>query len=62
MKGTDVTLEQLAQAEAFLRAVTDPPITALTMWELPDLIRLVAWYGGICVEDVMAARQQESQT
>ena len=57
MRGTDVTIEQLAHAEAFLRAAQVPkPISGeKTMMEhasrfgvtLPELIRLLAWYGAI---------------
>jgi hypothetical protein len=49
MKGTDVTPEQLAHAEAFLRATAAPVpvIGAKTMLDVEHLIRLLAWYGAI---------------
>ena len=52
MKGTDVTPEQLAHAEAFLResAVPVPVIGAKTMLDVEHLIRLLAWYGAIRAE------------
>ena len=50
MKGTNVTPEQLARAEEFLRDVADwtPPWirTSVTL-ELGHLIRLLSWYGAI---------------
>ena len=49
MKGTDVTPEQLAHAESFLRetAAPVPVIGAKTILDVEHLIRLLAWYGAI---------------
>ncbi len=49
MKGTDVTPEQLAHAEAFLRetAAPVPVLGAKTTVDVEHLIRLLAWYGAI---------------
>src|ERR1017187_5237251 len=49
MKGTDLSPEQMAHAESFLRecATPVPLIGAKTMLDVEHLIRLLAWYGAI---------------
>jgi hypothetical protein len=49
MKGTDVTPEQLAHAEAFLldRMPPGKALSSLKTIRPSDLIRLLAWYGAI---------------
>jgi hypothetical protein len=49
MKGTDLTPDQLAHAEAFLREVAAPiPVSgAKTTVSVDHLVRVLAWYGAI---------------